>query len=135
MLRQNPNPHIRVFAIWEPILPTDYARPGTAVLARLSDTRVAQYWDKDHLFAGQLGRKLESDASHPQPKCCTQRGIQWDEVAVYGSDARWDGELPRAVFLNGPVVRAGDFAGAVTALLTSTDHVGTGARISESTRE
>jgi len=104
--------------VWEPILPTDYSPPGTAVLARLADPRVAQYWDKNHLFAGQLRRKIEADAQQPQPKCCIQKGIHWDEVAIYSQDAQWNGELPRALFLNGPVVRSLDFSEVLKTLLT-----------------
>jgi len=107
-----------VFAVWEPILPTDYSSPGTAVLARLSDSRAGQYWDKNHLFAEQLGRRIEGDATQPKPNCCTRKGIQWDEVAVYGQDAHWDTQLPRAVYLNGPVVRSVDFSKVVTDLLS-----------------
>jgi hypothetical protein len=116
VLKQNQNPRIRVFAVWEPILPTDYSSPGTAILTRLSDSRVEQYWDKNHLFAEQLRRKIESDAS-PQPSCCTRKGILWDEVAVYPKDAHWDGQLPRAVYLNGPVVHSLDFSKMVADLL------------------
>jgi hypothetical protein len=104
--------------VWEPILPTDYSSPGTAVLARLSDPRVAQYWDKNHLFAEQLGLRIEADATQPKPNCCTRKGIQWDEVAVYGRGAHWDTQLPRAVYLNGPVVRSVDFSKVVTDLLS-----------------
>jgi hypothetical protein len=107
-----------VFAVWEPILPTDYSSPGTAVLGRLSDPRVEQYWDKNHLFAEQLGRKIAADTGQPKPNCCTRKDIQWDEVAVYSQDAQWDEQLPRAVFLNGPVVRALDFSKAVKDLLS-----------------
>lgn len=114
VLKQNTNPHIRVFAVWQPILPTDYSSPGTAVLARLSDSRVAQYWDKNHLFADQLGHKIETDAGQPKPNCCNRKGIQWDEVAVYSSDAHWDAQLPRAAYLNGPVVRSLDFSKVLT---------------------
>jgi len=103
--------------VWEPILPTDYLSPGTAVLARLSDPRVEQYWDKNHLFAEQLGHKILSDRGQPQPKCCTSKGIPWDEVAVYPQNALWDEQLPRAVFLNGPVVHVLDFSKVVTDLL------------------
>lgn len=120
ILKQNSDPHIRVFAIWEPILPTDYSSPGTAVLARLSDTRAEQYWDKGHLLAAQLRREFESDAGHPRPNCCTRNGIQWDEVAVYRQGANWNGQLPRAAFLNGPVVHSLDFANVVTQLLSET---------------
>jgi hypothetical protein len=88
------------------------------VLARLADPRVSQYWDKNHLFAEQLARRLNSDAGHPQPSCCNRHGIQWDEVAVYPQDAHWDGQPPRAVYLDGPVVHALDFANVVAELLS-----------------
>lgn len=118
MLKQNPNPRIRVFAVWEPILPTDYSSPSTGVLARLSDPRVAQYWDKNHLFAEQLGSRLKTDEGHPQPSCCNRHGIQWDEVAVYDQDVHWEDQLPRAAFLDGPVVHALGFANVVAELLS-----------------
>jgi hypothetical protein len=118
VLRQNPNPHIRVFAVWEPILPTDYASPSAGVLARLSDPRVTQYWDKNHVFAERLASRLKADKGHPQPSCCNRHGIDWDEVAVYGQDALWDGQLPRAAFLDGPVVHALSFAKVVDELLS-----------------
>jgi hypothetical protein len=118
VLKRNPNPHIHVFALWEPILPTDYSSPSTGVLARLSDPRVEQYWDRNHLFAEQLAGRLKSDLSHPLPSCCNRHGIEWDEVAVYDKDVHWDDQLPRAVFLDGPVVHALGFANAVTELLS-----------------
>jgi hypothetical protein len=118
VLKQNPDPRIRVFAVWEPILPTDYSSPGTGVLARLSDARVEQYWDKNHLFAERLESRLKTDEGHPQPSCCNRHGIQWDEVAVYKQGLRWDDQLPRAVFLDGPVVHALTFANVVTELLS-----------------
>ena len=118
MLKQNSNPHIRVFAVWEPILPTDFSSPSTGALARLADPRVSQYWDKNHLFAEQLASRLTSDTGHPQPSCCNRHGIQWDEVAVYPQDVNWDGQLPRAVYLDGPIVRALDFANVVAELLS-----------------
>ncbi len=118
MLKQNPNPHIRVFAVWEPILPTDYSSPSMGVLARLSDPRVEQYWDKNHLFAERLASRLKTGEGHPQPSCCNRHGIQWDEVAVYDQDASWDDQLPRAAFLDGPVVHALGFANVVSELLS-----------------
>jgi len=87
------------------------------VLARLSDARVAQYWDESHLFAEQLGQKIKADVAQPKPSCCNRNGTQWDEVAVYPGDAEWKGELPRAVFLSGPVIRSLDFSKAVALLL------------------
>jgi len=105
-----------VFAIWEPILPTDFSSPGSGVLDRLSDAKVRQYWDKSHLFAAQLARRLKSDPEHPQPRCCKEGSVDWDEVAVYRQDARWGDQLPRAAFLNGPVIQSLDFADVVAEL-------------------
>ena len=99
------DPRLRVFVIWEPILPSDWARPGTGVLSRVSDRRAAQFWDKRHLFAKQLSQALESDKEHPEPRCCDEGGILWDVVVVYPRRARWEKSLPRAAVLNGPVVR------------------------------
>jgi hypothetical protein len=75
-----------------------------------------QFWDKNHLFAGQLALRMRSDPEHPQPHCCFNYGLHWDEVAVYREDAHWGDQLPRAVFLDGPVVHALGFANVVTEL-------------------
>jgi hypothetical protein len=88
------------------------------VLARLSDARVAQYWDARHFFAEQLGQKISADVAHPKPNCCNRNGTQLDEVAVYPREAEWKSELPRAAFLNGPVVHSLDFSKTVAELLS-----------------
>lgn len=76
--------------IWEPILPTDIAAPSTRTLARISDSRAAQYWDNDHLLSKAIG---ESD------------GVVWDYVAVYEIGKLWDQALPEPIFSKAPVVR------------------------------
>lgn len=40
-----------MFAVWEPILITDWSAPTTFALRRLADRRVRQFWDKDHAMA------------------------------------------------------------------------------------
>ena len=87
-------------------------------MGRLSDPRVAQYWDKKHLFAERLASRLKTDQGHPQPSCCNRHGIQWDEVAVYRQDTQWGDQLPRAAFLDGPIVHALGFANTVAELLS-----------------
>lgn len=79
---------------------------------------MTQYRDKNHLLAEQLARRLKSDLEHPQPRCCDESGIDWDEVAVDRQDAHWDDQLPRAVFLDGPVVYALGSATVVAELLS-----------------
>lgn len=82
---------IRVFVVWEPVLPTDLAAPSTMTLKRLSDLRVSQYWDKEHLVSKSIG---ETD------------GVVWDYVAVYSPGKMWEKSPPGPVFSKSPVVRA-----------------------------
>jgi len=108
---------VTVFAIWEPILSTDWSTPGAQVLSRLPDARVHQFWDKEHLVA----QRLAADARDPQPtpKCCNRNGTLWDLAAVYPAGARWDDKMPPAEVFNGPVVKV---QGDVESALQS-DHI------------
>ena len=71
------------------------------VLARLSDARAQQFWDKRH----ELAQRLAADARDPQPKpdCCVRDGFLWDMAAVYPAGAVWAETLPPAIFFDGPV--------------------------------
>jgi hypothetical protein len=102
---------VTVFAIWQPMLPTDWSAPTAGVLARLGDARVRQYWDPNHLVA----KRIKDDARPPQPEpgCCERNGILWDLAAVYRADARWADRMPPALFIDGPVVAVTDGIGKV----------------------
>jgi hypothetical protein len=93
---------VRVFTVWQPMLPTDLAPPITAVLGRVSDRRAQQYWDPDHLVA----RQMAADARPPQPApdCCERSGILWDLAAVYPKGAMWTDRMPTATLFNGSVI-------------------------------
>ncbi|MGH9666439.1 MAG: hypothetical protein ACRD9L_18595 [Bryobacteraceae bacterium] len=82
---------VRVFVVWEPVLPTDWASPSTAALNRISDTRAAQFWDKGRLISHSMG---EHD----------RRSIVWDTIAIYGAGAVWDDRPPEPLYQSGPVV-------------------------------
>ena len=103
LLEQHPQQKVRVFAVWEPILPTDWSPPTTSALGRLSDRRVVQFWDKDHVLT-----KIMAESRDPKsgPDCCVRKGVLWDLIAVYPAGAIWDQSLPAPVLFNGPVVRA-----------------------------
>jgi hypothetical protein len=103
ILEQHPAALIEVFAVWEPILPTDLQSPTSIVLARLKDARARQYWDPEHLLA----LRLATDARDPQPKqaCCLRNNILWDLAALYPAGVEWKDALPAAVFFNGPIVK------------------------------
>ena len=106
MLSRRPDAKVRVFAVWEPILITDWSRPGRGVLSRLSDPRATQFWDSGHLVAAQLAR--DARVPQPEPECCTRNGILWDLAAVYAPDAVWTDAMPPALLFNGAVVRVED---------------------------
>lgn len=85
---------IRVFVIWEPVLPTDLAAPSTMTLKRIWDTRAAQYWDKQHLVSTSIG----------------EEGVVWDYVAVYPKGKLWDKSPPEPVYSKAPVIHGIDGA-------------------------
>ena len=112
MLGNKDGSAVRVLVVWEPILITDIAPPISAVLGRLSDRRVRQFWDPDHLLSAQMRK----DARPPQPteECCDRRGHLWDMAAVYPPGPTWTDRLPVATVFNGPVV---DVIDSLTAAL------------------
>jgi hypothetical protein len=101
-MQEHANQGVRVFAVWQPMLPTDWEAPASSALRRLSDGRVQQYWDPNHLLAAQMKR----DARAPQPEqdCCLRSGILWDLAAVYPPGSIWSERMPAATVFNGPVV-------------------------------
>lgn len=101
VLRRHPANKIRVLAIWEPMLPTDWNKPTTAVLDRLSDNRAIQWWDKQHVVAGLL----KATAGNENPGCCERNETLWDVIAVYPPGVKWTETLPAPIFFAGPVVR------------------------------
>ena len=76
-----PESSVVVFAVWEPILPTDWGAPGTSVLDRLNDRRVRQFWDPGHVLAA--GSKKAEVSSNIHPDCCDRKGFLWDLTAAY----------------------------------------------------
>jgi hypothetical protein len=81
---------VRVFVIWEPVLPSDLFAPSTASLKRISDARVSQYWDKPRLVSHLMG---ETDHD----------SIVWDIVAVYQPGQTWGQRPPAPIYSRGPV--------------------------------
>ena len=93
-----------VFAVWEPILPTDWSKPSSSALGRLSDRRVRQFWDPNHQVAVALKKAEEAGQLHPN--CCTRKGILWDLIAAYTPGALWKEMLPEPMLLNGTMVES-----------------------------
>jgi hypothetical protein len=83
---------LRAFVVWEPVLATDWSSPSTAALARLSDRRTGQFWDKHRLVSHSMG---EHD----------RHSVVWDYIAVYPAGAIWADSPPPALYHGNPVVR------------------------------
>ena len=86
---------MRVFVIWEPVLPSDLFAPSTSALKRISDARVSQYWDKARLVSHSMG---ETDHD----------SIVWDFIAVYEPGRRWEQSPPEPAYSGNPVVKVTD---------------------------
>ena len=102
-----------VFAVWEPILPTDWSAPGTSVLDRLRDRRVRQFWDSGHLVAAVIKKAETGGQLHPV--CCEHYGFLWDLTAAYAPGSRWSDNLPEPVLLNGTMVQNADALESIVA--------------------
>jgi hypothetical protein len=92
LLGTQPDPHLRVFVIWEPVLPTDLGAPSTTTLRRIHDTRVKQYWDSNRVLSRAMGE-------HDRPS------VVWDYIAVYKPEQLWTNAPPQPEFNGRPVVR------------------------------
>jgi hypothetical protein len=98
LLEEYPAVGARVFAVWEPVRFMDWQRPTTAALHRLSDPRVTQFWDHDHLLANKM-------AAENQPNCCKAHEILFDLAAIYPSGSIWSDHLPHPDVFDGPIFR------------------------------
>ena len=81
---------VRVLVVWEPMLPSDWAKPSGMVQSRVADSRVVQFWDKNHLVAGELKNQFPSS----QKLCCQRNGILWDVATLYPPNVEWGAAAP-----------------------------------------
>jgi len=118
MLASRRDGGVRVFAVWEPVLPTDWWKPSSWALHRLRDGRVTQYWDREHLLAARL--LADARARNAEPQCCDYYGTLWDVAAVFPKGAQWTDRPPAAAVFNGPIV---DVISPIAAVLNPTPQV------------
>ena len=90
LLRAINSKDVRIFVIWEPVLATDFTAPSTAALARISDLRASQYWDRNRTLSHLLGERDRST-------------VVWDYIAVYTPGTMWQDAPPRPIYSNHPV--------------------------------
>lgn len=106
ILRDRPSQPLNVLVVWQPMLSTDWGRPGTGSLGRLSDSRVRQFWDAEHTVA----RALKASFAERQGTlgCCITDDIWWDLVAVFPPGAVWNDRFPEPLLLDGTVEDVAD---------------------------
>lgn len=98
---------VRVFVVWEPVIPTDLAPPTTRALARIGDRRVAQYWDPDRALSEDIVRSvLAAPDRYDLDDALYEDSIVWDAVALFAPGVRWEHEFPAPAFYGFPVVTA-----------------------------
>jgi len=79
------------------MLPSDWGKPTRFALSRISDRRVMQFWDKNHLVAKELDHQLAPG----RLSYSKREGIIWDIVGLYAGTAQW-GVPP--IFIDGNIV-------------------------------
>lgn len=105
LLQEFPAEKLKVYVIWESVGVTDQFPPINAVLARVDDTRAAQYWDKDRLVAGALRARVVRGSTPIVGAASLVRGeVLWDAIFLYAAGARW-GEDAQPLFIGAPVYR------------------------------
>ena len=106
-LQEFPNQQLRVFVVWERVLPTDWAAPFTATLSRISDPRAIQFWDRDGFLSLKMRQAGPSDpAQADYSNGFRMEKMIWDFVAIFPPGARWDGSVSQAEFTGAPVTNA-----------------------------
>jgi hypothetical protein len=99
-----PSPLVRIFVIWEPVLPSDLWAPKNSTLSLIPDRRAMQFWDRGHLLSKKI---VEAARSNPAAILGERRlkgSIIWDFVGLYPRGVRWDAAFPTAKFAGSPVL-------------------------------
>jgi hypothetical protein len=102
VLARNSGKPVTVLAVWNPILPTDWSRPGARDRFRLTDARAGHFWDPQHMVTSAIQRSGE--AAHLDPGCCFRKDRWWDFAAVFPPGVRWEGGSPRPAIVGGAII-------------------------------
>ncbi len=95
--------------VWLHITRSDVAPPGTSVLARVHDPRVAQFWDPERLLPDTLARDLPpAMVAAVADTDAAGRVVIWDYAALFRPGVRWEGRFPAPDWQGAPVVDALD---------------------------
>src|SRR5262249_22189680 len=101
MLRTLDGP-LTVLAVWEPIDKKDPS-PTPKLRGNLTDPRVHQLWDPDHIMSDEMrASELAHPGSPSQARTRTNSasdGIMYDTLAIFPQGSRWEATLPPPAYL------------------------------------
>lgn len=80
ILKANPSPNLRVYAVWFSMIPTDARSRWGWTGGILDDPRVVHYWDENKKV-GRFFANKDADTDDPD--------VVWDAYYLYGSEAQW----------------------------------------------
>ena len=103
MLRLENRANVRVFVVWEPVLATDWLRPGAAQTSFVQDRRATHFWDHDRRLSA-IYSSFNSLAA-TQKRGFRMKDVIWDAALVYPPGAKWGSA---ASLMVAPVVRYRD---------------------------
>ena len=98
------NAPLSVFVVWEPILITDTVGPNRIALARISDRRVTQFWDRSHQLSTHMGGPANFGPKSGAKILLEMDEHVWDFVAVYSSGFHWQDSGKSPAFAGAPVI-------------------------------
>ena len=85
------DPHLRVYAVWLPVLRSDFRWLWRPIL---TDPRVTNFWDGE----GEVGRWFLANVTHSEGA-----KIEWDAYFVYPPGALWNTTPAPLLRWGGPV--------------------------------
>jgi hypothetical protein len=88
VLEKVPDPGLRVYIVWLPILGLDAKKAAAGATALISDSRAAHFWDGDQT----LGR-LYAKALRLPPD-----DLAWDVYLLFPGGVRWEREVPKPAY-------------------------------------
>ncbi|HYW42294.1 MAG TPA: hypothetical protein VE959_05525 [Bryobacteraceae bacterium] len=87
MLQSENRAGVAVFVIWEPVLATDWLRPGPAQTSFVRDGRATHFWDHDHLLSALY--QAQGSLARTEKVGFRMKNVIWDTALVYPPGVKW----------------------------------------------
>ena len=115
ILKEHPGANVRVLAVWEPVLSTDWGTPSPTLTAMIPDRRVRYFYDRERRLSAMLGGKDNvTRLAREFQLGFRMQDVIWDIALLYPPRAAWGAPADLAV---APVVKNRDRLDAAVAKL------------------